>query len=492
MNTLQSNDSRLLSRGECVDVMERILSYCTGEGRLRVEIGGWWNGELKWARNRVWVAADRRDLRIEIARWLPGDDTSTKISLNQSDDVSLKAAVKFVEENAHAKHNPWRRGREDLLPPPPPLPDQAFGTAWSDATYDATADDRARLASILMNDAEKTGMLSAGYLEMRGAVNAVIGEATGSGAWDFAQLDLRTLRSNDTPPMTYNVFTQAQCSMTVRHPQGQGSGWAGLSGFDWSKIDSKQLADIALKKCLASLNPVRIEPGRYTVILEPQAMCDLLEPMMISFNRVYAEKGKGPWAYRYDTALNLWRTKLGMKVVDERVTISHDPDDPMLGGSSVGHTEVAWIKHGFLQMLEFGRTLYALPRLNQAEGAYGSSAFRMSGGKSSIDEMISTTKRGLLVTRLSGLRTLEGQNLLSTGMTRDGLWLIENGAVSKAVHNMRFTESPIFVLNQLEDLGIPVPIFRPTMNPYIHQLQPAIVPPVKARDFSFTSLVDAI
>ena len=86
---------------------------------------------------------------------------------------------------------------------------------------------------------------------------------------------------------------------------------------------------------------------------------------------------------------------------------------------------------------------------------------------------------------------LDDASLLSTGLTRDGLWLIENGKISKAVKNFRFTESPLFVLNSLEELGAPARVFRPTST-YVGGLTPAIVPPLKARDFSFTSTIDAI
>jgi predicted Zn-dependent protease len=114
----------------------------------------------------------------------------------------------------------------------------------------------------------------------------------------------------------------------------------------------------------------------------------------------------------------------------------------------------------------------------------------MSGGDTSVDEMIATTKRGLLVTRFSNLRGLDGTSLLSTGLTRDGLWLVENGKISKAVKNFRFTESPLFMLNSIEQLGVPVRVFRPTGTG--GELTPGIVPPLKVRDFSFTSAIDAI
>jgi predicted Zn-dependent protease len=98
--------------------------------------------------------------------------------------------------------------------------------------------------------------------------------------------------------------------------------------------------------------------------------------------------------------------------------------------------------------------------------------------------MIATTKRGLIVTRFWGTSMVDPFSILLTGVTRDGLWLIENGKISKAVKNLRFTESPLFAFNQVDQLGPPVPIFSPRL--------PAVVPAVKVRDFSFTALVDAI
>jgi predicted Zn-dependent protease len=121
-------------------------------------------------------------------------------------------------------------------------------------------------------------------------------------------------------------------------------------------------------------------------------------------------------------------------------------------------------------------------------------AYRMSGGTTSIEEMIASTQRGLLITRFTDIRGLDGNSLLSTGLTRDGMWLIEHGKISKSVKNFRFTESPLFVLNSIEQLGVPVPVFRPVRDAYEQgiPLRPAIVPPLKARDFSFTSTIDAI
>ena len=459
---------RFLSREECEVLVQRIRGYATGGGSTNIFIRSAWDGELRWARNRASLASDRLTLVINVTREvLPGAIGGA--TTNQVDDVSLAAAVRAAERGARGLPFYFN----DIAPPPPTF-EYPKTAIWSDATYDLTTEERGRLARTLVESAEAEEMLSAGYLEISAQGTAV---------------------AEEERPLLYAAETQAQCSMTVRDSKGTGSGWAGLSSYDWGAIDTGVLAKRALEKALASRNPVTLEPGRYTVILEPQAVAalvDLIQPWVGGGSaRITAEQGRGPFASGFDSALGLGRSKLGLKVVDERVTLSFDPMDPKLGvvpfvvegNGHVPARSVKWIDHGVLTMLSYDRR-YALSELNDNQGCPASSAYRMSGGPTSMDEMIRTTKRGLLVTRFSNIRPLDPVSLLATGLTRDGLWLIENGKISKAVKNLRFTESPLFVLNSLEQLGEPVPVFSPGT--------PVIVPPLKARDFSFTSVIDAV
>jgi PmbA/TldA metallopeptidase C-terminal domain len=213
-----------------------------------------------------------------------------------------------------------------------------------------------------------------------------------------------------------------------------------------------------------------------------------------SMYREIPEFGKGPWVLAHDDVLGLWRSKLGLKVLDERITISHDPADPMLGiFPEFWMQPLTWFDKGVLTNLSFHRD-YALQMLNVNAARRPLTGYRMSGGPTSVEEMIRTTTRGLLVSHFSNIRVLDGDSLLSTGLTRDGLWLIEHGKISKAVKNLRFTESPLFAFNSIDQMGEPVPVFRPVKNAYEENapLTPAIVPPIKSRDFSFTSTIDAI
>jgi predicted Zn-dependent protease len=143
------------------------------------------------------------------------------------------------------------------------------------------------------------------------------------------------------------------------------------------------------------------------------------------------------------------------------------------------------VEHGVLTTLAYG-DFFAQINLLEPAGKPWSGAFRVEGSEPpvSVEEMIATTKRGLWVTRFWDIQSVNDSSALCTGLTRDGLWLIENGQVSHPVQNFRFTESPMFAFNNVEQIGTPVPVFNPAC--------PAVMPAVKVRDFSFTSLVDAV
>jgi predicted Zn-dependent protease len=273
-----------------------------------------------------------------------------------------------------------------------------------------------------------------------------------------------------------------------------------------------ELSAIALDKCLRSRNPVAVEPGRWTTILEPQAAFDLFAIILGYLPWASALQGYGPFAdngidttkpnaqqntqgflenmIRQVFGLGEGSTKIGQKLLDERLSIGADPMDPDLGFIPFDRTgepyqPATWFDHGILTHLSYNRRFAVTHRIGNV-GLLNSGAFRVTvnGPTTTIDEMIATTKRGLLVTRFSNVGVLDQQSLLSTGYTRDGVWLVENGKISKAVKNFRFVESPLFAFNQVEQLGTPQRVFYPGSA--------AIVPAMKINDFSFPSLSDAI
>jgi predicted Zn-dependent protease len=471
----------LLSREETERVLDQLQSKMSGGGTAYIAVSSTWNGDLRWARNRASMTSDRRDIQIYVLRIIRGGKGSAVT--NQIDEVSLEGVVKSAERQARAQADQ----RPSDLPLEPPVLTTPETTTWSDRTVNRTVEESAKFVQQVTASAEAKQVMSAGYIESYGMT-----------------LGIRSIDEYNRARHSYNAMTQAQCTVTVRHPKGMGSGWAGLARYDLAKIDEAALAARAMDKCLTSLDPVRIEPGRYTVILEPQAVADLVQLMIdgqtYSSSRMSAEdvRFRNPYFLGNDESLGRDRSKLGLKIVDERITISHDPSDPELGILAIpGTRPITWIEKGVLTGLTYER-YYAIKELNEHEPAHRRLSYRMEGGNTSIDEMIAGTKRGLLVTRFSNLRVVDKSSLLTTGFTRDGLWLIENGRITKAVRNMRFSESPLFALNNVAEIGVPTPVYQPfeypAMAPFFptFALNQVIVPPLKVNDFSFTSTIDAV
>jgi predicted Zn-dependent protease len=198
--------------------------------------------------------------------------------------------------------------------------------------------------------------------------------------------------------------------------------------------------------------------------------------MMSNFNARTADEG------RSFLSKPGGKNKLNEKIVDERVTIYTDPLDANLPGSTWNDeglpvTRTEWIKDGIVKKLYYDR-FWAREKGTQPVAF--PSAIIMQGGSASLDELIKGTERGVLVTRLWYIRTVDPQTLLYTGLTRDGTFYIENGQIKYPVKNFRFNESPVIMLNNLEALG------------KAERVDGNLIPPLKIRDFTFTSLSDAV
>jgi len=451
-------DGRFLSHAQCRALVDRIQAMTTGGGVTRVWIWSNWTDNIRWARNAAATGGETQESMVEISRNIRGAVGSART--NGISDSPLHECVRRAESLIDL----YSESPDDYPDPLPRVHPSAKPVIWFDRTVTRDETVRASAVDRMIAPAEAAGCLSAGYFEVAALGTALI---------------------SSEGLTRYYPYTTAQCSVTVRDPVGRGSGWAGVDWNDVARIDTAQLARVALDKCLRSRNPVAIEPGRYTAILEPQAVCDLVSPLLWgAMERNVAEQGQGPFA----DPMRPGYSRIGQRVIDPRLTISADPMDPDCGffpfdGSGEPYVPVTWIERGVLRALAYDRG-YGLTQLGQDAALPNSRAFHLSGGTSTLDEMIAATTRGVLVTRFNAIRILDWDSMLMNGNTRDGVWLIEHGKIVKPIKNFRFTESPMFVLNNLEAIGIPQRVFRPDA--------PAIVPPLMVRDFSFTGLVDAV
>jgi predicted Zn-dependent protease len=286
---------------------------------------------------------------------------------------------------------------------------------------------------------------------------------------------------NSAGLFAYHRSTGANYTLTVRTNDGTGSGWIGADENDWRKIDFAGIATRAIAKARASRNPSAIEPGRHTVIFEPQAVSDLIGSVRGAMNARAADEGRSPFS-------KPGGTKLGERILDARVTLLTDPADPQIlgapfDGEGLPQSRQVWVENGVLKQLAYTR--YWAQRTGKTAtggGGFGGGGLKMIGGDSTIDAMIANTERAVLVTRLWYLRAVDQRTLVYTGLTRDGTFLVENGKIARSIKNFRFNDSPLFFLNNLEAIG---PAVRVADGG-------SVVPALKARDFSFTSLSDAV
>ena len=329
--------------------------------------------------------------------------------------------------------------------------------AWYETTANLSADERAKAALGALAPARAAKDLTvAGFLVTSAGATAI-----GNSAGLFA----------------YHRSTNASYTLTARTTDGTGSGWAGADANDWAAIDFEGVAKRAIDKARASRNPMALEPGRYTVVFEPDATSDLIPLMAGALQARAAEEGRSAFAKGGGA------TKVGEKIVDDRVTLLSDPADLLIlavpfdaEGMPLGRQR--WIERGVLKQLAYTR-FWANKQGKTPTGGVG--ALRLDGGTQSLEEIIAGTPRGVLVTHCWYIRAVDQRTLVYTGLTRDGTFLIENGQIARSIKNFRFNDSPLFMLNNLEAIGRPV-----------RTAGGGAMPAIRVRDFSFTSLSDAV
>jgi predicted Zn-dependent protease len=459
--TLRSllTDGRVLSREECEAITKRALSFAKGD-ETRVSIGSTSVGNTRFAGNQVSTGGDSFDAIVTVLGRF--GRRSGSCSTNRLDDDALRRAVDTAERLA--KLSPEDAEAMPELSPQTYEP----GRNWSDATASLDPAARADAVRRITEPAKTSGLVSTGFLESITSATAI---------------------ANSKGLSAYNRGTASVLTTTVRTPDGTGSGWAGATHYDWATIDPPALGARAANKARLSANPAAVEPGRYTVVFEPTAVGNLVQFITGALGARAADEGRSFFSDAGGDAAS--RNKIGMKVVDERVTITSDPFDPDVAGApftpeGLPTRRIVWIENGVVKNLSYDR-YWAQKQGKQATGTVAS--IRMSGGDASIDDLVRSTTRGLLVTRFWYLRPVDPRTILYTGLTRDGTFLIENGKVTKPVKNFRFNDSPIFMLNNLEAMGQPV---RVSASEGGEPGQAIMVPPIKVRDFNFTSLSDAV
>ncbi len=436
----------LISERDARRLLERVLAFSRADSS-EARVTGRRGGNIRYARNTVTTSGSSDNATLNVTSTF-GRRSGTA-SINEFDTDSLERAVRRSEELARlAPENP------EFMPF---LGPQSYvdTSPWADATAAITPEVRARAAGAGIAGAKTSGLAAAGFWEDEASTRALM---------------------NTAGLFAYSRDTNVDFSVTARTPDGTGSGWVSQSYNDVSKLNAGQASEIAHQKAIASKNPTTLEPGRYTAILEPAAAAPLVGNLLYNMDARQADEG------RSFLSMPGGGTKLGERVLGTDVTIASDPthpDVPTTAWASDGRPlrPITWINRGVVESLFYSRFwadkqgVSATPR---------PSNIILSGGTDSLEDLIATTERGVLVTRTWYIRTVDSQTLLYTGLTRDGTFWIEGGVVRHAIRNFRFNESPIAMLNNVEALGRPVRTGR------------HMIPPMRVSNFTFSSLSDAI
>ena len=446
-------DARVLTREQAQSLVERIVKMSKADS-IQVNVGGGYNANIRFADNRISTAGGVSTASVNVQSSYGAKHAV--VSTNDFTDAGLERAVRQSE--ALAKLAP------DDPEAMPELPPQQYEkvNSYFESTANLGPEGRAEAARSAIEPCKAAGDVKAAGFLITGIGASAVGNSKGM----FA----------------YQSGTSSNYTLTVRTTDGTGSAWVGADHPDWSKVNVKALAKEAIDRAHLSRKPVAVEPGRYTVILEPQAVGDLVQLLAFALDARSADEGRSAFSKQGGG------TKVGEKVVDERVTLFSDPGDPQLlsntfDGQGLPAHRVAWIENGILKRLTYSR--FWAQKKNQQPDA-GTNAVKLAGGTRATEELIKSTTRGILVTRLWYLREVDPRTVLYTGLTRDGTFLIENGRISKSVKNLRFNESPLFMLNNLEELGLPVRVAGTEAGGDV------VMPSLKVKDFNFTSLSDAV
>ena len=451
----------MYSREEVKAITDRVIDMAKADA-IEVEFNGGERSATRFANSNITANMVQYDRNLSVTVYV--GTRSATASTRDFDEASLRTAVEDAQKRAQeARENPEAlplvECPQDYVQVDAALPSGVnFGPA-----------ERARMVKQSLDVCQKKGVIGSGYIP---------------------KVHQTACTANSKGLFAYYQYAEASFILTCRTKDGGGSGWAGSTGIkDVNLINATELSEIASDKALKSQKPRAIEPGRYTTILEPRANARFLSLMTGLFNARAAEGAVG----NYFTGKQPGTTKVGEKLFSEAFTLRTDIGNPVLRQTPIGVDGMAakpttWIDKGVLKTLAYDRT-WARRQNKDATPSSINQSLVMDGSDMTVDQMIKTTKRGLLVTFFWYIRAVDPPTLLNTGMTRDGLFLIENGEIAGPVQNFRWNMSPLVGYNNITAVGKPVPMH--TGESYDGP-GTALVPPVRLEDFFMTSISPAV
>ena len=456
----------MLNQNQAADIFARIKKHSTADEVEAIFYGGK-NALTRFANNVIHQNVAEQNISISVRTAFGG--RTARATTNKLDDESLQRVVRASENLAKVQHPD-----PDLLPMPKPstgtMPD--VPSRYFAETAAITPEQRADVVGKMVAIAQRRKLTTAGIFSNSESVEGIF-NSNGLAEW----------------------HTQTSSEVSITMLAADSSGWQKANSPNVANLDPIALAELAARKAFHSAAPREIPAGKYTVILEPAAVLDIVGFMFFDFG--------GLAVLDQRSFLN---KRVGTKLFGDNIDIWDDVAHPLQSGSpfdgeGVRRQRLPLVEKGTVRRLVYARataekmkssahkdevgpiepTGHGFPVPNEMGEAPMNIVFGASKDPKSIDQMIASTDRGVLVTRLWYIREVDPYEKILTGMTRDGTFLVEGGKVRGGVRNFRFNESLLHMLSNVEEMGTPV---RASGEESFDM----VVPAMKVREFNFTEV----
>jgi predicted Zn-dependent protease len=397
--------------GIALDVMQK---NGHADAEVKVDVRRRAAANVRFARNEPTTSGESNEVTVSV--WVGLGQRHAATSMNQTDDKSIAEVA--ARALAMAKVSPEDPEKMPLLE------QQTYGpvpSAWDEPLAALGPKERADVAARAIRRGDEAKVQIAGFYEREVREHVM---------------------QNSEGLIARHRETSASYSVTARTQDGAGSGWAGASVHRAVDLEDEVLTSAAIDKAVRSAGAKPLSPGKYTVILEPQAVYEMMAFLVGAMDQRSADEGRSYFA-----------GKVGRQLFADFVSLRSDPADSQTPGApfdaeGLPLSRHPWISEGRVAKLYVSR-YWAKKKNLEPTGRH--TVYHLSGGQAgSIDEIVRDTKKGLLVTRFWYNRVLEPQTVMITGLTRDGVFLIEDGKITSPVANFRYNESPVNVLKNVD------------------------------------------
>ena len=460
----------MLTRDQAAEIFARIRKYATADEVECLFYGGK-SALTRFANNTIHQNVAEENYGVSVRTVFGG--RTARATTNRFDDESLRNVVTASESLARVQEPD-----SDLLPVPSPdeASNKTAGSAQPSRHFGETAAltpaQRADAVGQIVAIAQKRKLTAAGIFASSESVEGIF-NSRGISAW----------------------HTQTSAEVSITMLAADSSGWQKANSPDVARLDSAHLAQISAEKAVKSAAPREVEPGKYTVILEPAAVLDTVGFAFYDFG--------GLAILDQRSFLN---NRIGTKLFGDNISIWDDVAHPLQSGSpfdgeGMPRQRAQLVENGVVKRLVYSRvsaekmkkseyaakvgpieaTGHGFPIPNEIGEAPMNIVFESAREPQTVEQMIASTERGILVTRLWYIREVDPYEKILTGMTRDGTFLVENGKVVCGLRNFRFNQSVIDMLSNVEAMSPPV---RTSGEESFDM----VVPAMKVCDFNFTEV----